>query len=192
MCGTNLIKPKQLMLKNKLKKIKLLLLDVDGVLTDGSVIYNDHNVETKMFNVKDGMGLRLLMDAGILVGIVTGRAADALHHRCKNLGISLIFDGVRDKAAALDQIIKQTNILKSEVAFVGDDLPDIPIMKQAGLSVAVADAHEVVLQHADMVTAARGGSGAVREVCESILKAQGLWDKILDSFDAHSQDQESG
>jgi len=165
-------------IENKLKKIKLLLLDVDGVLTDGSIIYNDNSEETKVFNVKDGLGIRLLIEAGISIGIITGRSSKALCHRCKNLGITMVFDGVRDKAAVLDIISEQTGIYPEEMAFIGDDLPDLPIMRNVELSIAVADSHKVVLERACMVTSAKGGAGAVREVCEAILKTQGLWDKI--------------
>jgi len=166
----------------KLKRIKLLLLDVDGVMTDGSVIYDDTGKETKVFNIKDGLGIRLLMDAGIDVGIVTGRSSKALLHRCDNLGISLVFEEIRDKARVLEVISKEKGVRAADIAFVGDDLVDIPLMKKVGLSVAVSDAHEKVIEHADMVTAARGGAGAVREVCEAIMKAQGLWEKALKRF----------
>lgn len=167
---------------NKLKRIKLLLFDVDGVLTDGSIIYNDNGAETKTFNVKDGLGIKLLMEAGIRVGIVTGRTSKALYHRCKNLGISLVFDGIHEKASVLELISKKTGLLSEEIAFVGDDLLDLPLLRRVGLSIAVADAHETVIEHADMITSAKGGAGAVREICEAILKAQGLWDKILENF----------
>ncbi len=169
-------------LNNKLKRIKLLLLDVDGVLTDGDIIYNDNGEETKVFNVKDGLGIRLLMKVGIKVCIITGRRSNALYHRCKNLGIAHIFDGVGDKAAILDLILEQTNISAEKIAFMGDDLPDLPLMKKVGLSIAVADAHEIVLKNADMVISANGGSGAAREACEAILKAQGRWERILERF----------
>ena len=166
----------------KLKRIKLLLLDVDGVLTDGCIIYNDKSVETKVFNVKDGLGIRLLMQAGIKVGIVTGRTSKALYHRCNNLGISLIFDGVHEKISVLELISEQTDLLAEEIAFVGDDLPDLPLMRKVGFSIAVADAHKTVIENVDMVTSAKGGAGAVREVCEAILKAQGFWNNILERF----------
>ena len=170
------------MTSDKLNHVRLLLLDVDGVLNDGSIIYDDKGVETKVFNAKDGLGIELLMEAGIDVGIVTSRASKALYHRCDNLGISLIFDGVNDKSGVLEGISKQTGIPAEEIAFVGDDLVDLPLMRKVGLSVAVADAHETLLENADMVTTARGGAGAVREVCEAILKAQGLWRKTLERF----------
>jgi 3-deoxy-D-manno-octulosonate 8-phosphate phosphatase (KDO 8-P phosphatase) len=167
---------------DKLKRIKLLLLDVDGVLTNGSVIYHDTGAETKAFHTKDGLGITMLMDAGIEVGIVTGRTSRALRHRCDNLGISLVFEQVHDKTSVLEVISKEKGVKAEHIAFVGDDLVDIPLMKKVGLSIAVADAHETVLEHADMVTAAQGGAGAVREVCEAVLKAQGLWEKALARF----------
>lgn len=166
----------------KLEKIRMVLLDVDGVLTDGGITYDDNKVETKTFNCKDGLGIRLLMDAGITVGIVTGRAAPALRHRCDNLGITLIFDGVTDKAAALARIVESTGIPASEIAFVGDDLPDLPIMSRVGLAVAVADAHPFIRSHAAIITQAPGGKGAVREISEDILKAKGLWNDIRNSY----------
>ena len=166
----------------KLKHIQLLLLDVDGVLTDGGIIYNDDGSETKIFNARDGFGLKLVMSAGIKVGIVTGRSSQALRHRCDNLGIDLLFDGVGDKAQMLEEIVAQTGIDTEQTAFVGDDLPDLPIMKNAGLSIAVADAHEIVRQKADWTTLAQGGQGAVREVCEALLTAKGIWDEIVERY----------
>ncbi len=170
------------MLESKLKDIKILLMDVDGVLTDGKIIYNDDGSETKIFNVKDGFGLRLLMDSGIYTGIVTGRRSNALIHRCRNLGIHHLFDGISDKRKILDKIVKKTKVSPNEIAFVGDDLPDIPLLKMVGLPLAVADAHEMVRKIAAMVTVNKGGEGAVREICETILKAKGYWDKITNDF----------
>lgn len=167
---------------NRFKQIKLLLLDVDGVLTDGMIIYDDSNIETKMFHVKDGFGIRLLLENGIQVGIVTGRSAPALKHRCRNLGITMIFDGIHNKAEALETIIRQTNKHPKEIAFMGDDLADLPIMNRVGLPIAVADAHEYVRNQAAVVTSANGGNGAVREISEAILKAKGLWDNILNTY----------
>jgi 3-deoxy-D-manno-octulosonate 8-phosphate phosphatase (KDO 8-P phosphatase) len=167
---------------DRLKQIRLLLLDVDGVLTDGGIVYNDNGQEIKCFNAKDGLGIRLLMGAGVRVGVVTGRRAPALVHRCNNLGIELIFDGIRDKAAALDQIVAQVGIDKEQIAFMGDDLPDLSIMRRVGLAVAVADARAEVQKGAAMVTTSNGGAGAVRELCEAILKAKGLWQNIMERF----------
>ena len=170
-------------IEKKLKDMKLLLLDVDGVLTAGDIIYDDSGQETKIFNVKDGLGIRLLIDAGIQVVIVTGRRSHALAHRCRNLGIHKIFEGIRDKSAIINSIQDQTDVMLSEIGFIGDDLPDLAVMKKAGLSFAVADAHEVIIKHADMITKAKGGEGAVREICELILKSKGLWEGILKRFE---------
>jgi len=170
------------MVINRLERIKLLILDIDGVLTDGGIVYNDNGVETKEFNVKDGLGIRLLMEAGVDLCIITGRRSGALNHRCKNLGIDLIFDGIDNKAAVFDLVLDRTGATAEETAFIGDDLPDIALMKKVGLAIAVADAHPIVLENADMVTSANGGRGAVREACEAILKARGLWENILERY----------
>lgn len=168
------------MIAKKLKHVKLLLLDVDGVLTDGSLIYNDNGLETKKFSVKDGFGMKLLMSVGIQVGIVTGRRSKALIYRCNDLGIRLIFDGISDKGGVLDEIHRRSGVSADGIAFVGDDIPDLALMRRIGVSIAVADAHESVCAYADWVTSAPGGAGAVREVCEAILKSQGTWENILE------------
>lgn len=163
----------------KLKKIQLVLLDVDGVLTAGEIIYSDNGEQLKVFNVKDGLGIRMLNAAGISVGIITGRTGGALQHRCRNLGIDLVFDGIRDKTAILDEIAAQTGISTEHMAFIGDDLPDLAVMRKVGLAVAVADAHETVRQSAHIVTRLPGGRGAVREICDAILQAQGRWKSVM-------------
>jgi 3-deoxy-D-manno-octulosonate 8-phosphate phosphatase (KDO 8-P phosphatase) len=167
---------------DKCKKIKLVLFDVDGVLTDGGIIYNESGKEIKVFNVRDGLGIRLLMKAGIQVGIVTGRSSEALRHRCQNLGITLIYEGVRDKGVLLAEIVETTGFQAEEIAFMGDDLPDLPLMRKVGFSIAVADAHESVIKVAHMVTHANGGEGAVREICEKILKSQGHWKNLMEQL----------
>jgi 3-deoxy-D-manno-octulosonate 8-phosphate phosphatase (KDO 8-P phosphatase) len=167
------------MIDTHLKQIALILLDVDGVLTTGQVIYNDTGQETKVFHVRDGLGIRMLMEAGVTVGIVTGRRSMALVHRCKNLGISLVKDGIRDKAAALEDILKETGLPAAATAFVGDDLPDLPIMHRVGVPIAVGDAHALVKQAAIMTTRAKGGHGAVREISERILHARGDWEPLI-------------
>lgn len=163
----------------KHKQVKVLLLDVDGVLTGGEIVYTDDGTETKAFNVKDGLGIKLLMDAGVSVGIITGRRSNALLHRCADLGIDLIYDGIQNKGAILDAVIKQSGVTAKEIAFVGDDLPDIPLLRKVGLAVAVADAHDSVKQIADSVTKRNGGQGAVREICEAILSAKGLLEDCI-------------
>lgn len=157
-------------------------MDVDGVLTDGRIVYDDNGVQTKEFSTKDGLGIRLLMDFGVQVGIITGRESKALYHRCNNLGIDLLFQGVKDKTAALNGILKQTGISARETAFIGDDLPDLSVMKTVGLPIAVADAQKDIILNSKIVTAAKGGYGAVREVCEAILKAKNLWPEVINRF----------
>lgn len=169
-------------IKHRIKPIKLLLLDVDGVLTRGSIIYTDAAEEVKVFSVKDGLGIRLLMDAGIQVGIITGRRSQALQTRCDNLGITMIYDGISDKEQVLETIIRETGLGPDEIAFAGDDLPDIRIMRKTGLPIAVANACSEVRAEALYITAAYGGDGAVREISELILKSQGLWDQVIDRF----------
>ena len=164
---------------DKLKSVKLLILDVNGVLTDAGIVYNDRGEETKVFNAKDGLGIRMLLDTGIGVCIVTGRRSKALSHRCDNLGISSVFDGVSDKAAAFETILAESGLLSEETAAIGDDLPDLPLLRKAGCAVAVADAHEMVRRCADLVTTEKGGRGAVRELCEAILKSQGHWESAI-------------
>ncbi len=165
--------------RSELKNIKLLLLDVDGVLTDGEIVYTDTGHEIKAFSVKDGLGIRMLQKAGVQVGIVTGRSSSALFHRCADLGIEIIYDGVQNKGAIMDDVLLKTKLKPSEIAFVGDDAPDIPLLKKVGVGIAVADAHETVKAAAHMTTEHMGGKGAVREICEWILKAKGLWEKIV-------------
>jgi len=170
------------MIQTKLKKIKLLLLDVDGILTDGSIMYTGKGEEIKTFNAKDGLGIKLLINAGIKVGIITGRKSNALTSRCEDLGIDLVFDGIKNKINALETILKHTEIAPEETAVAGDDLPDLPVMKRVGLSITVPDASCHVIDRADVVTAFKGGHGAVREICEDILKAKNLWEKTMAEF----------
>ena len=162
--------------------IKTLILDVDGVLTDGRIIINDRGVEFKSFHVRDGQGLRLLMNAGIDVIIISGRKSDAVLHRAKELGIRDIYQGIQDKGALLRKLIKQKKIENQHLCCIGDDLADLPLFHQAALSIAVADAAPEVRRAAGIVTKNGGGNGAVREACEMILKDLGIWEKTLTSF----------
>jgi 3-deoxy-D-manno-octulosonate 8-phosphate phosphatase (KDO 8-P phosphatase) len=168
------------MTDTRLNRISLLLLDVDGVLTTGQVVYDDAGLEIKAFNVRDGLGIRMLMTAGVQVGIVTGRRSTALVHRCRDLGITLLKDGVADKAAALAEILEETGVAADAAAFVGDDLPDLPILRRVGVPIAVNDAHEQVKQAALLTTRSKGGCGAVREISEMILKSRGAWQPLID------------
>lgn len=163
------------MVKNQAAKIKLLILDVDGVMTDGGITINEHGEELKTFNVKDGQGIIILINVGIDVVIITGRKSKAVEYRAKDLGIQEVYQGVRDKGAFCAELIRQKGLEKEQVCCVGDDLLDIPIFNRVGLSVAVADAAQEVCDAAHFITTNKGGKGAVREVCELILKAQGAW-----------------
>lgn len=170
------------MIEKKLKNIRLLLLDADGVLTRGEILYSEAGDELKAFNVRDGFGLRVLQDSGIKTGIITGRHSEVVKRRCLELGINFCHCDVKDKKALLDSILAETGYSGEQIAFVGDDIPDIAVMKKVGIGIAVADADEEVKSHADMITRNPGGRGAVREVCESLLKAKGLWEEILKSW----------
>ena len=165
--------------QKKAAKIKLLLLDVDGVLTDGGIIIDSRGVETKRFDVKDGQGIALLVRAGISVGFVTSRSSPVVARRAKELGVRIVYQGVRDKADAYNEIKKNTGLQDGQIAFVGDDIPDLALMQRAGFAVAVKDSWPGVKLRADYVTQAKGGCGAVREVSELLLKAQNTWQKFL-------------
>jgi len=169
-------------LERRASRIKLLLMDCDGVLTDGRLWLTDDGDEQKSFNTHDGLGLSLLHRAGLKSGIITGRSSKALTRRAKELGVEFLHQGDANKIAAFEQLLQQAGIDEDEVAFVGDDLPDIPIMRRAELAVAVADAVMETRSVAHYVTRAKGGRGAVREVIELILKAQGRWNDLSDEY----------
>lgn len=169
-------------MKQRLARVELLLLDVDGVLTDGRVVIDDHGVESKSFDVRDGHGLKLLQRGGVAVGLVTGRRSRVVELRAAELGIDEVHQGVRNKLLVVRQILSRRGLEPAQVAYVGDDLVDLPVMVQVGVAITVADAAEVVRERAHWVTAAGGGRGAVREVCEAILKARGRWAELTDRY----------
>ncbi len=158
--------------------VKLLLLDVDGVLTDGGITYDGNGVELKRFNIHDGLGIKLLQRAGVQVGIITGRESAMVSRRAQELGITLLLQGREDKRVAMQAVQKQLDLTDEEVAYMGDDLPDLAAIRHAGLGMAPANAVALVRAHADVVTDRRGGEGAVREACEFILNAKGLLDDM--------------
>ena len=162
--------------------IKVLMLDVDGVLTDGSIILDNVGNEFKSFNVRDGHGIKMLMRSGIEVALITGRYSRVVDRRAHELGIKEVFQRCRDKVVAYRQLAEKYSLKDNEIAYVGDDIVDIPLLKRSGLSVAVADAHEEVKVFAMMVTENRGGRGAVREVCDFLLRAKGLWQDIINGY----------
>jgi len=168
----------------KAKDIKLIILDVDGVLTDGSLYFDNTGSEYKAFNSKDGHGIRLLLENNIEVALITGRTSELLKHRAENLKLNpdLIYQGYRDKLPAYADLLKKTGYKKQQIAYVGDDVIDLPIMSQVGFSIAVNDANWFVKENCDWVTDLAGGKGAVREVCEFLLDAQGKLDKFYNDY----------
>jgi 3-deoxy-D-manno-octulosonate 8-phosphate phosphatase (KDO 8-P phosphatase) len=172
------VKPIPALVRKKAAKIKLLLLDVDGVLTDGRIIIDDHGVETKQFHVRDGQGIALLKRAGIEIGFVTGRSSAVVRHRAKDLGVSLVYQGVGNKLTCYEEIKRRQALKDEAIAYVGDDLIDLPVLAKAGLAIAVADGWPNLLSSVDYVTTSPGGQGAVREVAEILLKAQRKWAKL--------------
>lgn len=166
----------------KASRIKLVIFDVDGVLTDGSLFLSDDGQEYKAFNSKDGFGMRLLQDSGIDIGIITGRESTLVRLRMEELGITQIMQGRREKGPALDEMMEKNGLTLDEIAYVGDDVVDLPIMSRVGLSIAVQDARPVVKKHAHWITESVGGRGAGRDVCELILEAHGKWDDIIKRY----------
>ncbi len=173
------------------KTIKLIIFDVDGVLTDGSLYFDNTGSEYKAFNSKDGHGIRLLLENGIEVAIITGRTSKLLKHRAENLKINpdLIYQGYRDKLPAYADLLKKTAFTKEQIAYVGDDVIDLPIMSQVGFSIAVNDANWFVKENCHWVTGLPGGKGAVREVCEFLLDAQGKLDTLYQGYIVKHQDE---
>ena len=165
-------------LMRRARRIKLVLMDCDGVLTDGRLWLTADGEEQKAFHVRDGQGIVLLHKAGLKTGIISGRQSTALERRARELQVSILYQPAADKVAALNEILSQASVAAVECAFIGDDLADISVMQQVGLAVAVADAVNETKQAAHFTTKLNGGCGAVREVCEMILKAKGLWGDV--------------
>ena len=165
--------------RKKAANIRLLLLDVDGVLTDGRIIIDDRGIETKHFHVRDGQGISFLKRSGIEVGFITGRSSKVVRHRAKDLRVSLVFQGVQDKLMIYEQIKEKTRLTDEQIAYVGDDIIDLPVLRRVGLAVMVGDGSAELKPYADYVTLAQGGVGAVREVAELLLKAQNKWANLL-------------
>jgi 3-deoxy-D-manno-octulosonate 8-phosphate phosphatase (KDO 8-P phosphatase) len=169
-------------LASRCSAIELLLLDVDGVLTDGSIVYADNEVEVKRFHVRDGSGLKLWHLEGKRSAIISGRKSPVVEVRAAELGIGKVIQGAADKQAAFADVLAHADVRAEQVCFVGDDLPDLPSLRQCGLAVAVADACLEVRAAAQYVTRALGGHGAVREVIELILRCQGRWQQVIEPF----------
>lgn len=166
---------------NAAKAIKLLLLDVDGILTDGSLYFSNSGEELKSFNSLDGHGIKMLSSIGIEVGIITGRSSTIVENRASNLGITLLYQGREDKLNALNEILDNSEYDLTQVCYAGDDLPDLPVLKAVGLSFSVPQAHGDIRTVVHAVTQAQGGHGAVREITDFLIKAQGKYEGFLDA-----------
>jgi 3-deoxy-D-manno-octulosonate 8-phosphate phosphatase (KDO 8-P phosphatase) len=167
----------------KAGKIRLVVFDVDGVLTDGSLYLGDGGEEYKAFYSRDGLGMNLLQNTGVKIGIITGRTSQVVQYRMQSLGIKQVMQGVSDKLPALMQMCQAEGLAVAQVAYVGDDVIDVPVLKHAGLAIAVADAHPSIFPYVHWRTQANGGRGAAREVCELIMQAQGTLTAQLQYFE---------
>ncbi len=167
---------------NRARKIKLLILDVDGVLTDGRIILDNEGNEFKSFHVRDGHGIKVLIRHGVNVAIITGRHSRVVERRAHELGIKEVYQKCFNKRIAYDEIKKKYSLKDEEIAYIGDDIVDIPLLTKVGLPVVVSDAAEDAKRYASLITRERGGRGAVREVTDLILKAKGLWEGIINEY----------
>jgi len=168
-------------IRAKAKKIRLVIFDVDGVLTDGKLFFDELGREYKSFHSRDGLGINLLRQTGVEVAVISGRQSKSVTQRMKNLGIERVFQGQENKLAAFESLCRELNLKPDQIAHVGDDLLDLPIMGRVGLAVAVADAHFSILRYADWRTSNPGGAGAAREVCDLIMEAQGNLNQVIEN-----------
>jgi YrbI family 3-deoxy-D-manno-octulosonate 8-phosphate phosphatase len=164
------------------QQVELLLSDVDGVLTDGGLIFDNQGIETKTFHVRDGLGIKLWRRAGYRFGVVTSRNSHIVKTRAAELSFDVLRQGVEDKLGAVQQVLQDLKLSPEQAAYIGDDLPDLPVMKYVGLAVAVADASAEVRAAADLVTKLPGGRGAVREAIEGILKSKRRWEDLIQKY----------
>jgi len=166
----------------KANQIRLVIFDVDGVLTDGSLYLGDDGQEYKAFNSKDGHGMKMLQASGIAIAIITGRTSEVVRIRMHSLGIEHVHQGVENKAEAYEQLKQEMGLGDAQIAYVGDDVVDLPVMVRVGLAISVADGHPLVTRHAHWTTRHAGGRGAAREVCELLMDAQGTLQTALDAY----------
>ena len=169
-------------IRDKAKKIKLLLLDVDGVLTDGGIVLNDRGEEIKRFDVRDGHGIRLLLRAGLQIGLITGRISKVVSHRARDLGIRIVYQKAYNKLEVYQKIKRKSRLKDQEIAYVGDDIVDLPVLRRVGLAMTVKNSWAELKPQVDYVTASEGGRGAVREIVELLLKAQGKWKELTGRY----------
>jgi 3-deoxy-D-manno-octulosonate 8-phosphate phosphatase (KDO 8-P phosphatase) len=166
----------------KAAAIKLMVFDVDGVLTDGSLYYGHDGREYKVFHSRDGHGMKMLQRSGVEIAIITARSSQAVAHRMANLGITHVYQGALEKLPAFMQLVEKLGVASDAVAYVGDDVVDLPVMTRVGLAIAVADAHEDVSKRAHWCTRHPGGRGAARDACELVMRAQGTYEKLLAGY----------
>lgn len=169
-------------LLNIARHIKLVILDVDGVLTDGSIMLDNEENEFKSFHVRDGHGIKMLKKAGLIVAMITGRYSQVVERRARELGITDVYQNCHDKMIPYRQLLEKYSVDSGKVAYIGDDIVDLPLLHRAGFSIAVADAAEEAKAAAMMITKSTGGRGAVREISDFLLKAKGLWEGIIDEY----------
>jgi 3-deoxy-D-manno-octulosonate 8-phosphate phosphatase (KDO 8-P phosphatase) len=169
-------------LRSRILPVRLMIFDVDGVMTDGSIIYHDDGSEIKSFDVQDGHGIKLIQRAGIEVAIITGRYSRAVEHRAAGLGISLVHQDCKIKLEAYDKILAETGLGDAEIGYMGDDVIDVPVMRRVGFSVAVPNAVEQVKPYAHYITRRSGGRGACREVCDLLLIVQERWREVTQRY----------
>lgn len=166
----------------KAAAVRLVIFDVDGVLTDGSLFLGDDGQEYKAFNSRDGHGMKMLQASGVDIGIITGRTSQVVKFRMDSLGIKHVYQGQQDKLPAFKELIQSLNLSNKQVAYVGDDVVDLPILIRVGLAIGVQDAHPLVKQHCHWITPNHGGRAAARDVCELIMQAQGTLDSQLNHY----------
>lgn len=167
---------------NKAQKIKLLILDVDGVMTNNMLIYSDNGIESKAFNTRDGHGMVLLQKSGIEIGIITGRKSQLVANRMQDLKVKHVYQGVPDKLPTFLKLVEKLGLSFDEIAYIGDDILDLPILMRIGLAVTPADGDNEVKSRVDYISAYKGGQGCVREICEIILRSQNQWQQHMDFF----------
>ena len=168
--------------EEKAARVRLFLVDVDGVLTDGGIVHGSDGVETKRFHVRDGHGIKMLQRGGVRVGIITGRTSEVVDIRARELGVWIVRQGAYDKVAAWREILADTGVPAEETAYVGDDIVDLPLLRAVGFSAAPSDAEPYILEAVHFVSSRPGGHGAVREIVDFLLRSRGSWDAVTSKY----------
>lgn len=169
-------------LVQKAKNIRLVIFDVDGVLTSGELFYGENKIELKAFHVHDGQGMKMLQESGVTVAIITTRVSEIVAQRMKDLNIRYVYQGQRDKVIPYEELKEALQLEDKQIAYVGDDLPDLPLLRRAGLSVTVPNSPPIIQEYVNLITRAQPGNGAAREICELIMQAQGTYQALIDNY----------